>query len=380
MTRATWAAAVALAAAFPLAAGAEDRLLSEAVDFAGTFGYLTAGAPGFVIAAVRNGETAFAGFGERADGSGEEPTVDTMMRVGSISKVFCGATLASMAAAGEIGLTDRLQDRLGWEGVTLPEKDGRALRIIDLATQASGLPREVEMTPQPADDPFGYNTREAQVAGLAGDPLLFAPGTGALYSNFGFDLLGAALASTGGKPYAELLRERVLAPNGMDDTVFNPRPEDAGRLMQGHGFDGAPMAWAPTPETIECAGGLYTTPGDMMKWMAWHLDRFAAEDAEMRAIDHAAWLYRDGLAVVSGLDDGAGPMDAMGLGWVVNMADGERPLILQKSGGLQGMFAYVALAPTRGVGVFVAMNQFGVNGFPAMVHVADQLIVALAPR
>ena len=374
------AVAAALVVAAGGAAGAEDRLLAETVGFSGVFGFLSAGAPGFVIAAVKDGETAFAGFGETATGSGKEPTADTLMRIGSISKVFCGATLASMVAEGEIGLTDRLADRLGYEGVTLPEKDGRALRIVDLATQASGLPREVTMTPQPADDPFGYNTVEAQKADLAEGPLLFAPGTGALYSNFGFDLLGAALAHTGGKPYAELLRERVLAPNGMADTVFAPRPEDEGRLMQGHGFDGAPLPFVPTPETIECAGGLYTTPGDMLKWMRWHLDRSRAEGAEMRAIDHAAWLYRDGLEVVSGLDDGGGEMDAMGLGWVIMLPEGDRPLILQKTGGLQGMFAYVALAPTRGVGVFVAMNEFNVGGFPAMVHTANDLVTALAPR
>ena len=150
--------------------------------------------------------------------------------------------------------------------------------------------------------------------------------------------------------------------------------------MQGHGFDGAPMPFVPTPETIECAGGLYTTPGDMLKWMRWHLDRSGAEGAEMRAIDHAAWLYRDGLEVVSGLDDGGGEMDAMGLGWVIMLPEGDRPLILQKTGGLQGMFAYVALAPTRGVGVFVAMNEFNVGGFPAMVHTANDLVTALAPR
>ena len=44
-------------------------------------------------------------------------------------------------------------------------------------------------------------------------------------------------------------------------------------------------------------------------------------------------------------------MDAMGLGWVVMMPKGNRPLILQKAGGLQGIFSYVAFAPTRGVGV-----------------------------
>ena len=84
--------------------------------------------------------------------------------------------------------------------------------------------------------------------------------------------------------------------------------------------------------------------------------------------------------MVSGLDDGGGEMDAMGLGWVIMLPEGDRPLILQKTGGLQGMFAYIALAPTRGVGVFVAMNEFNVGGFPAMVHTANDLVTALAPR
>jgi len=44
--------------------------------------------------AVRNGETAFVGFGEIADGSGKEPARDTMFRIGSVSKVFCGGVLS----------------------------------------------------------------------------------------------------------------------------------------------------------------------------------------------------------------------------------------------------------------------------------------------
>ena len=83
--------------------------------------------------------------------------------------------------------------RLGWD-VTIPERDGRAIRLIDLATHSSGLPREVERPPASADDPFGTVTKEACIAALKTDPLLFAPGTGVLYSNFAFDLLAQALA------------------------------------------------------------------------------------------------------------------------------------------------------------------------------------------
>ena len=85
------------------------------------------------------------------------------------------------------------------------------------------------------------------------------------------------------------------------------------------------------------------------------------------------------LAPVSGVDD-AGPMDAMGLGWVINMPNGNRPLIFQKTGGLQGSFAYLAIAPTRGVAVFFVMNEFSTSGFGVAVAAANSLIAQLAPR
>ena len=90
-------------------ARAEDKLLAETVDFTGAFIYLGAKPPAFVIGAIRNGETVVRGFGEIAKGSGKEPDGDTLMRIGSITKVFCGATLASMVADGKVGLTDKLR-------------------------------------------------------------------------------------------------------------------------------------------------------------------------------------------------------------------------------------------------------------------------------
>src|SRR5262249_41639956 len=212
-------AAVALQLVPHERAAAEDKLLTEALEFTGTLTYLATRVPGLILVAVRNGETAFAGFGRISDNGGKQPDLNTMFRIGSVSKVSCGAVLASMVLDGKLRFSDRLQDRLDYD-VTLPERAGRPIRLIDLVTQSSGLPREVPRSEAPPDDPFGTNTKEAQIASLRADPLLFPPGTAALYSNFGFDLLGAALANVGGKAYADLLRERVLDPAGMKDTVF----------------------------------------------------------------------------------------------------------------------------------------------------------------
>jgi D-alanyl-D-alanine-carboxypeptidase/D-alanyl-D-alanine-endopeptidase len=117
----------------------------------------------------------------------------------------------------------------------------------------------------------------------------------------------------------------------------------------------------------------------MLRWLSWHMDRFATTDSEMRLLDHAIYVDRDGMNPVFGLDE-AGEADAMGLGWVVMRPEGNRPLILQKTGGLQGQFSYLAFAPTRGVGVFVSMNEFSVGGFDMMAKAANELITELAPR
>ena len=73
-------------------------------------------------------------------------------------------------------------------------------------------------------------------------------------------------------------------------------------------------------------------------------------------------------------------MDAISLGWVITMAKDNRPLILEKSGGLQGFFAYVAISPTRGVGAFFVMNQFSTGGFAAAVAATNAFVSSFAPR
>ncbi len=135
----------------------------------------------------------------------------------------------------------------------------------------------------------------------------------------------------------------------------------------------------PTGDVIVGSGGLFSTPKDLLRWMEWHLDRLSLKDAEVRMLDHAAYLKRDGLNPVSGMDE-SGHMDAMSFGWVVMMPEGDRPLILQKAGGLQGTFTYIAFAPTRGVAAFVAMNKFDFSAAMGMAEVVNEMIATLAPR
>src|SRR5262249_11189552 len=102
--------------------------------------------------------------------------------------------------------------------------------------------------------------------------------------------------------------------------------------MQGHNFDGSPMANAKTGDVIVGSGGLYSSAGDLLAWLKWHLDRFSNEGAAESLIDHAAYLWRDGLSAVLGMDE-SGLMDAISLAWIIMEPKGDRPLILQKTGG-----------------------------------------------
>ena len=61
-------------------------------------------------------------------------------------------------------------------------------------------------------------------------------------------------------------------------------------------------------------------------------------------------------------------------------ADKRASFDLQKAGGLQGTFSYVAFAPTKGVGAFVAINEFNFGAALNMAKTVNDLIGALAPR
>lgn len=362
-------AAIAILAATP--AAASDPVLDEAVEFTAQIFQLDTGVPGLVIAAVRNGESAVFGFGEIAKGSGQAPDGDTLIGVGSLTKSFTGLSLAALVADGTVSLTDPVGPHAGVVDA-LPEKDGRQIRLIDLATHASGLPREltdVEGVEKYSDASFAANLSE--------NPLLFAPGSGIAYSNVGFDVLAMTLSDIAGEAYPDLLKAKVLDRIGLTATSYDlPAGEN---FMTGYDWNGNEMDPGDPIENRDGASGLYTTANDIIQYLRWNLDRFGTDDAEMRAISHAAWLMRDGLDPVIGMDE-SGHMDAMGLGWVIMMPEGDRPLIIQKAGGTNGVFSYTAFAPSRDVGVFIAINQFNFSAGMEMANIVNNLIGTLAPR
>jgi D-alanyl-D-alanine-carboxypeptidase/D-alanyl-D-alanine-endopeptidase len=256
---------------------------------------------------------------------------------------------------------------------------GRPIRLIDLATHSAGLPREVPHEPGPPDNPFVHITREAFVAWLKSNPLLFTPGTAVSYSNFGFDLLAAALSAAAKNPIptsspsasshrslSQIRPSRRLTARrraSCADTILMGPPCPPRRRAKS---SSAPAGFIPA-HAISCAGCNGISTGCQMRV------RSSASSTT------PPYLWRDGLNTVFGMDE-SGHMDAMGLGWVIMAPKGDRPLILQKAGGLQGTFSYVAFAPARNIAVIVAINAFEISAGLAMAKAANDLIAELATR
>lgn len=371
------AAVIAATTLVALPASADDKLLNEAVAFTGQIFFLQSGVPGLVIAAVRDGERVVHGFGEVKKDTGKAPDGDTRIGVGSITKTFTGLSLATVVTdaktANHLKLTDPAGPWLDPKYGKLPERDGQPIRFVDLATHSSGLPRELEEFP----DVEKYSDESFKKT-LASDPLLFNAGEGILYSNVGFDILAMTLAKANSISYYQLsanIRDNL----GLKDTTYErPDPSNA-NVFQGYDWNGNPMDAGPAIPNRAGASGLTTTPNDMIRYLEWNLDRFGTTMPEERHLAHAAHLMRDGLDPVYGMDE-SGHMNAMALGWVIMMPQGDRPLIIQKAGGSNGIFSYIAFAPTRGVGVFISINEFDFAAGMEIATIANDLIATLAPR
>jgi D-alanyl-D-alanine-carboxypeptidase/D-alanyl-D-alanine-endopeptidase len=73
-------------------------------------------------------------------------------------------------------------------------------------------------------------------------------------------------------------------------------------------------------------------------------------------------------------------MDALALALVVEMADGHRPMIPQKTGGLSGFMRYIAFELGLDLGVLVAVNRCDFGLFGDLTERVNEPVATLAPR
>lgn len=215
------------------------------------------GAPGLTLSLADDaGLLRASAYGLADVKTGARVTPDTLFEIGSISKSFVAVALLQLRDEGKLDFNRPVTDYVPW------------LRI------------------ETRFDPVTVHHLVTHTAGLPGAPLLldallaplwtaYKPGARFLYSNTGYNILGFVIEAADGRPFAEALRARVLAPLGMaassatitNDTRsrmavgYEPVPDDRPWPARG------PLGEAQWIEVDIAAGSVASTPADMAAYM-----------------------------------------------------------------------------------------------------------------
>ena len=188
---------------------------------------------------------------------------DTRFRIASTSKTLTDAAVAVLVAEGKLSVDDPLSRYL-------PDfPSAGKIRISQLLDHTSGIPHTNR---QPWGDAKTSYTLDEIVAKLAELPLDFEPGSNSSYSNGGYAVASKVLEVVGGGTYAEVMRRTVFEPLGMEDTAHLA---DARAPIPGMATGYEPGAFPGerrharfyAVETRPGGGSLYSTPGDLLKFM-----------------------------------------------------------------------------------------------------------------
>ena len=254
--------------------------------------------PGGAIAVLRAGEVLLRHAWGYANAERRIPfTPRTLFRMCSITKQFtCALVLDACADPAELD---------GLVRARLPRLEGPVPTALHLCHNQSGL-RDywavAMLHGSPAEAPFGDAEAARVIAGTRS--LQFAPGTRYSYTNNNFRLLSDALEARTGRSFAELLRERILAPAGMETAFL---AADTRAMPDGtEGYEGSTATGFRAAENrVLWTGdaGLGASLDDMIAWER-HIDATR---------DDAASLYRRLAAPVT-FADGAPAPYGFGLG------------------------------------------------------------------
>jgi CubicO group peptidase (beta-lactamase class C family) len=294
---------------------------------------------GIVVGVVGPAGRRVLSYGHRVHGDTRPLDGDTGFEIGSVTKVFTALLLADMVQRGEVALGDPVAKHL--PSLEVPERNGRPITLLDLATHTSGLPFMPEL-----DDATATGYDAAAFRFLARVDLPRESGGEWDYSNVGYWLLAKALASRAGVDYETLLRTRIVAPLRLTGTAITPSPAMKANLAVGHNAflqPSGPFSSIPTYAGMSAAGGLVSTANDLLTLLS-------------AALGHQRSPLAPALsAMLATRRPMPRPTEAQALGWVV-MGDGDDQLVVH-DGGTWGYASSVAWDPGRRVGVVVLSNQ-----------------------
>ena len=224
------------------------------------------GVPGAVAVAVGPAGRVEAAAGVAELRTGEALTVDHRFRIGSVTKIFVAALVLQLVEEGLLDL----------DGDAAPFAEGITIR--QLLNHTSGLPDFMddivtffEPWRRDPDHRWQLGPREELELVMA-KPRLFRPGEGWSYRGSNYMVLSLVVEETTGLPLREALRQRILAPLGLQRTelVDGPLRGDCARGYLAP--DNPILPGGPGPVDVteidvpfhRAGGGVVSTAGDIV--------------------------------------------------------------------------------------------------------------------
>lgn len=320
--------------------------------------------PGCALGVSQGGREVYSrGYGMSDLQHGLAITPSSIFHVASISKQFAAFAVALLAEEGRLSLDDDVRKHVP----EIPDY-GKRITVRQLIHHTSGLRDQWQL--------LGYAgwrfpddlITERDVLGIVSRQkgVNFAPGDEYTYSNTGYTLLAVITQRVSGKSLRVFAHERIFAPLGMRDTHFH---DDHTMIVPGRTSAYEPRAgggWKISIPVFDTYGAtsLFTTAGDLLKWMA-NLDAPTVGNAQLIAAAQRSAVLNDGTAI--------------GYGYGMTVGTYRGLTAIGHGGADAGYRAQVERYPERGLAIAVACNASTAGPNVLLRNVADALIGASAP-
>ncbi|WP_437649315.1 serine hydrolase domain-containing protein [Sorangium sp. So ce362] len=329
-------------------------------------------APGVAVAIVRDGSVVLAeGYGVADLTSGAPVTPETLFPMSSITKTFTGVAVMQLAEQGLISLDDPVSRHVPF--FRLDDPRAQDITVRHLLTHTSGLPDCDQLALW--DDPqLDDRALERYVSELPYKELLAAPGERRVYSNDGFEVLGALVAQVTGEVFERRVERTLLAPLGMSASRMSAPPADPRVRAAGHVLgDAGEVATAPVypwSRSHAASGTLFSNALDMARWVRMLLGRGALDGVRVLA---AETLEDMGKPLVPWEQDAS-----ISQGHVFRVYEHRGHRALGHGGWDVGFRCGMTLLPDVGVGA-VVMSNFHWSAMLQLVHAALDVALGAEP-
>jgi CubicO group peptidase (beta-lactamase class C family) len=305
--------------------------------------------PGMTVAVSVHGRIVYSeGFGYAEMDRRIPACPQTQFRVGSVSKLFTVIAMARLLERGVLDLDAPVQRYVA----SFPDKGARITPGLLAAHRAGIRPYHDDME---AINHTHYASVTATLAPFADDPLVAAPGSQFVYSNYGYVLLSAAIEGAAREPFLEVIRKEVFESLRMDATV----PDDIALSLPDRSanydietpfsLDGSLVRSPPNDFSSKWAsGGFLSTAEDVARFGT-------VVVPESRGGRAGEILHQETVDLLTRVRSGVPPVAGYGLGWMT-ASDLHLRRVHFHFGASSGGTAVVAAYPGSGVVVSVLAN------------------------